>query len=396
MRTFVRSKVQFEQRAFAHGQFRPHSSAVAPSRWPQVVTQVKLTGAICHSSQQIAQRQQINRIFGPMAQPKEGLEEDSRQVRFEPVQRWPRRKKELLPESVAVRPATAEDKKVPIRQAHRGPSQARLLPMAARRLPVPVAIQRQPTVQRIDWSAVGLTGLGALIGTAVAPGIGTAIGAGIGGLLYGGYRYYRHRQRENTMNAIRSEQAGQTITAVNAVNYPSFANVNLPAPAQHLRTYYIDLNPNDPVGLGRTDPHLLRTAMLHERTHISGDMAYDANQTQPRGWMLHGDPNAGGFGVHLGQQTGLMTARLQTLDRLIGQDNALTARQRREMRARVNYALGQELREYDPVINELLAYTKEYGIRANSRAVKALVALARENLNRRRPGGPDLQGNWPA
>jgi Domain of unknown function (DUF4157) len=226
-------------------------------------------------------------------------------------------------------------------------------------------------------------------------GVGAAALTGVGALAYGGYRYYRHRRREKTLEAIRNEQAAQNITEIRDVDHPSFANVVDGHAPQDERAYRIDINRNDPVGLGRTDPKLERIAELHERTHVSADMAYSSNRDQSQGWTFHGDPNAEDFGEHMGQQEGRMTSRLQSLEATIKQEKALTDQQRQEMLARVNYALGRELLEYDPVVNELLAYTKEYGIRANSRTTKALVELARENLGRRRPGGPHLQGDWP-
>lgn len=245
-----------------------------------------------------------------------------------------------------------------------------------------------PVIQGGFWHNLGIGALSVLT-------------LGLGALGYGAYRYYRHRRRENTLNNIRNEQANQPLVGpVNILppgtpmDTPSLAYTHDTLLPQGTRNYQVDVNPNNPVGLGRTDPRLLRIAELHERTHISADMAYSSNQDQARMWLVHGDPvNDPNFGAHNIEQYQRIADRLIALENIIQNDSALTTVQRNEMLQRVNYA-GQMI-EYDPVINELLAYTQEYGIRANSRTVKALVKLARENLARRRPHGPHLQNAWP-
>lgn len=251
------------------------------------------------------------------------------------------------------------------------------------------------TVQGDFWESLGKPELWKNLG------IGTAVAGGLSALAYGGYRYFRHRQRENTLADIAAEQAPQNIAGgaptilplTTAMDTPSLVQATNPMAPQAARNYQIDINPNNPVGLGRTDAALMRIAEIHERTHASADMAYSGNQAQSRLWLVHGDPAAVGFGAHNAEQYERIGERLIALEGIVENDNALTEDQREEMMARVNYA-GQYI-EYDPVINELLAYTQEYGIRANSSTVKALVALARENLTRRQAGGPDLQNAWP-
>lgn len=231
-------------------------------------------------------------------------------------------------------------------------------------------------------------------------GLGSVLTGGLGLLAYGGYRYYRHRQRENTLNAIRNEQAGQPIPAgVNVLpagtgmDVASTAQTNDVHTPQGARNYSVNINPNNPVGLGRTDAHLMDIAEMHERTHISADMAYSSNANQANMFLMHGDPADPGFGADMYQQNINMNNRTDRLNNIVANDNALTDQQRAELTTRVNYS-GQP-NEYDPVINELLAYTKAYGIRANSKTVKALVTLARENLARRQVGGPNLGNNLP-
>ncbi len=230
-----------------------------------------------------------------------------------------------------------------------------------------------------------------------ALGLGTALTGGLLGLGYLGYRYYRHRQRENTLNDIRNEQAGQPVTthimhgaAMDDFSHARTDDVDVP---QGARNYDVHLNPNNPVGLGRTDASLMRIANIHERTHVSADMSYSANAGRSNMFLDHGDPTQVNFGQTQYQNNLRMGNRTITLEHIVQHDPALTPGQRAEMLERVEYS-GRP-NEYDPVINELLAYTKEYGIRANSWTVKALVKLARENLARRTPGGGNLQGNWP-
>ena len=242
-------------------------------------------------------------------------------------------------------------------------------------------IQRMPVVQRFEPITMGL----------IAGGV--ALSSMLG---YGGYRYFRHRQRENTLGAITNEQA-QNPPTVTHINYgqdmdaPSLVRATNPHAAQNLRNYRIDINQNNPVGHGRTSPEEMRIAQIHEQTHISADQAYGANRDQSRLEIFHEDPtNPQGEFI---QAYTAIDNRLQRLRAIVTNDNALNAQQRREILSRVTYA--EKPIEYDPVINELLAYTKEYGIRSNSATVKALVILARENLTRRRPGAANMTAPSP-
>jgi hypothetical protein len=175
---------------------------------------------------------------------------------------------------------------------------------------------------------------------------------------------------------------------------PSDVQANNPLALPAARTYTININPYNPVGLDRTDSSLMRLAELHERTHISADQAYSTNQNQSRLALQHGDVNAANFfPTVMNPHNNAVAARLIRLEGIVQSDKALTQQQREEIMTRVQYA-GNYI-EYDPVINELLAYTREYGIAANSATVKALVVLVRENLVRRQPGGQNLHGTWP-
>ena len=208
--------------------------------------------------------------------------------------------------------------------------------------------------------------------------------------MYGAYRYFRHRQRENALDAIHDEQANGPPTVVNmnnvAMDSPSLVKADQSRVPQNARTYTIDLNQNNPVGRGRTSPEELRIAEIHERTHISADQAYSANANESLLELFHEDPAARGA-AYLPTYIGIDN-RTQRLAAIVKGDKALGPQQRAEILNRIDYATKPV--EYDPVVNELLAYTREYGIRANSTTVKALVVLANENLARRQPGSPTM------
>jgi hypothetical protein len=306
-----------------------------------------------------------------------------------PAVRWPAQPKTRLDPPVLRWPATARRDSPQVQRFPASPAPVRPQPPRPAAPPL-----RWPGAQRVGGGAAtaepeAVQGL--LLG-----------GLALGGLAlaYGSYRYYRHRRRENTVTSIRNEQRGQPVTEVDylenaELDTPSEVVADDPTLAQNERTYTIRINPRNPVGLDRTDRRLLRIAELHERTHISADLSYSANRQRARLYLEHGDPtDEEEFGQIQYQQNLRIDARLQRLERIIKGDNALSRLQKKEMLKRVEYAARPV--EYDPVINELLAYSREYGIRANSATVKALVLLARENLARRRIGGPNLQGNWPA
>lgn len=232
-------------------------------------------------------------------------------------------------------------------------------------------VQPPGVIQRFDPLTIGL-GLAAL-----------------GSAAYGGYRYLRHRQRENTMNSIRAEQERQPRTDINYMNdapmdSPSLVSANNPRLPQNQRTYRIDINANNPVGHERTSPEEMRIAKIHERTHISADQAYSANRDISRLELFHEDPANEGA-EYLQTYKGIEN-RTTRLRKIAINDKSLTAMQRKEILSRIDYA--EKPVEYDPVVNELLAYSKEYKIPANSGTVKALVTLANENLARRQPNSP--------
>lgn len=222
--------------------------------------------------------------------------------------------------------------------------------------------------------------------------------AGLAG--YGGYRFFRHRQRENTLTDLENEQqqqlGAQVITHTNdGVGAPtSLTQAANGAAPQAARNYNININDDDPVGLGRSDASLIRTAEFHEKTHAVADKTYSANAAASTLYLEHGNPaNPAVFGPLQIAQWQFRDARVQRLKGIVQQDNALTDQQKNEIDNRLTNA--EQSIEYDPTINELLMYTREYGIRANSETVKALVLLARENQARRGPGGGNMVGNWP-
>lgn len=206
--------------------------------------------------------------------------------------------------------------------------------------------------------------------------------AGTVGALYAGYRYYRHRRRENVIDRIRQEHAthigniNSTTEGHGGVGVTSYArtvNHNIAAPG---RTYDVYINLDDPVGSGGTSGALVESARIHERTHISADQAYSANVPGVSQDIYH--TAGGGYAYH----SYPIHDRAETLLAAIAGDNALTLEQRTHLRNRVKKNSVKPI-EWDSTINELLVYTRQVGISANSRTVKLLVQYANENLQHR-------------
>lgn len=163
---------------------------------------------------------------------------------------------------------------------------------------------------------------------------------------------------------------------------------NLP---QGQRMYHVEVNNDDPVGLGRNDPELIRTAEIHERTHLSVDQSYTSNANHAD--QAIGHDLGGNLGAHLNEQWERRDERLNGLVAIVDQDQGLTNQQREDILQRVGNARMQI--EYDPTINELLAYTHEYNMNASLPTVRALVLLANESRAHRADPNSQLQGNWP-
>ncbi len=204
------------------------------------------------------------------------------------------------------------------------------------------------------------------------------------GAIYGGYRYYRHRRRESTIADIRREHAALGPRIVGHVEAPhglgvtSTATTIDPTVAVGARQYRVFINEDDPVGSGGSSPSLMESARIHERTHIAADQAYTENLTPGVSQQIH----------HAGPGRGLyhtypLHDRAEKLLSAIASDRALSRQQRAHLDSRVrNNALRPT--EWDSTINELLVYTREEGIRANSSTIKLLVTYAKENLEHRR------------
>lgn len=217
--------------------------------------------------------------------------------------------------------------------------------------------------------------------------------AGVGAL-YAGYRYYRHRRRENTIGRIRQEQAAlapfinQHIEGHGGVGVTSYARTINNTVGVGARTYDVYINLDDPVGSGGTSPALVESARVHERTHISADQSYTANVPGESQLIYH----AGGAGALYHSYP--LYDRAQRLLEAIASDNALTDSQRKHLKKRVKKN-SIKPNEWDSTINELLVYTRYSGIRANSRTVKLLVQYAEENLAHRQGTITDLPRSVP-
>jgi hypothetical protein len=209
---------------------------------------------------------------------------------------------------------------------------------------------------------------------------------------YDAYLAFRDLQRENTIDRIDKEQKNLPQTTVinhpnKPMDWPSLASaVDRDAP-QHQRTYRIDMNAENPVGYDRTGPIEHRIGLFHERTHIAADQSYSINDQEALGDTFHRQPNVDDA-VTFRAAYGAIEKRLDKLSAIVKNDRSLSSQQQTEILSRLRYA-GQA-REYDPVINELLMYTRDYGIEANSDTTKALRTLAEENLKHRQTPGSKL------
>ena len=245
--------------------------------------------------------------------------------------------------------------------------------------------ERLPSHPPAAGAAIPATAQRLLLGAALLGGA-----AALGGAVYGGYRYYRYRQRENTLDRILAEQQGLPITVKEsddlAFNYAVATDETAELP-QDRRRYEIHLNPKKQFGKEwpeRYRRQMLNVALIHEKTHVTVDRSYTANEERSGLYTFHATDS---------KYTDAKDKRWITLLKIIKNDQALTVDQREHMTERVKYS-GMTI-EWDPVINELLAYTKVLGVPANSATVRALVALADELLRRRASPEVKYCGAWP-
>ncbi|WP_294591658.1 hypothetical protein [uncultured Bacteroides sp.] len=224
---------------------------------------------------------------------------------------------------------------------------------------------------------------------------------GIAGI-YGGYRCFRHKQRENIIKKIHEEQ--EKIANVTLIyrtgdetdlrtDYRSYVENPNPEVSPEERSYKIVIDPKNPIGFSRTSQELIDAALIHEKTHIICDRAYSMNKNHGDMFIFHrkiGESDED----HKSEQTSCALRRIVKLDGIVSKDDRLTAAQKNEIIQRVEYAYRFVHKDYDTVINELLVYTKLHEIPANSKTVIALVQLGNENY-RRRNEGKHFEGEWP-
>lgn len=217
-------------------------------------------------------------------------------------------------------------------------------------------------------------------------------------------RKRRRKQRENIIKKIYEELKKtdnvpcilRTGKETNLEDYPrSFSEPLNPEDSQGNRRYKIVIDPKNPIGFRRTSQELIDATLVHEKTHIICDMAYSMNKDQSKLSVFHRKEGILDEDHQQEQMHFSLLPRIVTLDRIVQNDDRLTEIQKNDIATRLGYAYLYPYKEYDPVINELLVYTKLYKIPANSNTVIALVQLGNENY-RRRNEGKHFEGEWPS
>lgn len=215
-------------------------------------------------------------------------------------------------------------------------------------------------------------------------------------------RKRRRKQRENIIKKIYGEQEKIDHVPQEYLSYQdneegrrrrSLAHVLNPNTPKDKRDYKITINPNNPLGTNNTNENLTEMALVHEKTHIISDIVYSMNDSKGEMGIFHHKEGVDDM-THFSEQRDLMEMRIKMLIAILQKDNDLTVKQKMHFKSRAEYPYCSP-NEYDPVINELLVYTKLYKIPANSKTVIALVQLGNENY-RRRNEGKHFEGEWPS
>jgi hypothetical protein len=165
----------------------------------------------------------------------------------------------------------------------------------------------------------------------------------------------------------------------------SLTHCDNPTAPQKDRTYWIEIDANNPRDIGRVGDKEEEITTVHEKTHVAADRAYLANKPKYRMQITHAVPGDKAEDAVFESTNQAIDNRLQKLESIVANDPMLSDDEREAISTRVRYA-GQPI-EYDSVVNELTVHTKLYGISSSSDTSKALVTLADENMKRRNDPG---------
>ncbi len=263
-----------------------------------------------------------------------------------------------------------------------------------------------PVVQCIPFWKKALTGA-AIVGGGIASGVGLAASVPIlaaaggasllGGAMYAGYKGYHHIKRRNTMNRMINQidqfapgtnpNVGLNAAAVGRsqialLKPPEALDTDLAGPLAE-RRYRIDINPNNPTGENLTDPDIIRSAMLHEQTHVANDQLYDVNAGRIHNSNIYNASN-----TEMRANPGIdeiIYRRVTNLMRTVTNDKQLPNNLKRYIKNRLDYIrdFANPVIEYDTVVNELLYFMTAKHIEADSKSMQEITRMASENITRK-------------
>ncbi|MDE1206965.1 hypothetical protein [Tenacibaculum larymnensis] len=261
-------------------------------------------------------------------------------------------------------------------------------------------------VQRIPFWKKELTGV-SVVGGAIAGGVGLATStpllalaggaALLGGAGYATYKGYHHIKRRNTLNrmvnqidqfapganpnvALNPNALGRSQIAL--VKPPGALNTD-PAGPLAGRQYRIDINPNNPTGEHVSDPDIIRSAMLHEQTHVANDQLYNANANRTHDTNIY---NATNLEMNANPEIDeVVYQRVTNLMKTVTNDKQVPNNLKGYIKNRLDYILGgaNPFIEYDTVVNELLYFMTAKHIEADSPTMQEITKMASENIVRR-------------
>lgn len=265
---------------------------------------------------------------------------------------------------------------------------------------------RNQIVQRVPFWKKAVTGA-SIIGGAIAGGVGLATSAPflalaggaalLGGAGYATYKGYHHLKRKNTLRRMTNQidqfdPATNSNVALNsnalgrsqiALIKPPGAQGTDPAGPLAGRRYRIDINPNNPTGERVSDPDIIRSAMLHEQTHVANDQLYNSNANRTHDSNIYNATN-----LEMNTDPGIdevVYNRVTNLMRTVSSDKQISNNLKTYIKNRLDYIrdFTNPVIEYDTVVNELLYFMTAKHIEADSPSMQEITKMASENIVRR-------------
>jgi hypothetical protein len=158
----------------------------------------------------------------------------------------------------------------------------------------------------------------------------------------------------------------------------------IPKSIQSKRKYNIKINTSYPMNYtyaGLTKKKLVEIAYIHEKTHGLCDLSYTSNNAASRLGTWNAESKT--YDVKDAVEDGVYQ-RVIDLDAVFFKDKSLSAPFRAILVNRIGYA--SNLVDFDTVVNELCVVCAFCKPNTNSKSVRALIDLAKDNLLRRALG----------